>query len=96
MGAAFFYHLTESPLEAALPLLLTKARERPNDGCYRARVDGEYVVSSNSAEAPIDLVSQKGLGFVFERKSSTLLVLQFTFLFLIAVIPSQINHFLRS
>ncbi len=28
MGAAYFYHLTESPLDAALPMLLDKARER--------------------------------------------------------------------
>ncbi len=27
MGAAFFYHLTESPLEATLPMLLGKSRE---------------------------------------------------------------------
>lgn len=27
MGAAFFYHLTDSPLEATLPLLLGKCRE---------------------------------------------------------------------
>ncbi len=27
MGAAFFYHLTESPLEATLPMLLTKSRQ---------------------------------------------------------------------
>lgn len=26
MGAAFFYHLTESPLEATLPMLIGKAR----------------------------------------------------------------------
>lgn len=26
MGAAFFYHLTDSPLEAALPMLIGKAR----------------------------------------------------------------------
>ena len=26
MGAAFFYHLTESPLEATLPMLLSKSR----------------------------------------------------------------------
>ena len=28
MGAAYFYHLTESSLEKALPLLLSKAREQ--------------------------------------------------------------------
>ncbi|WP_420858608.1 DNA polymerase III subunit chi [Marivivens marinus] len=43
MGAAFFYHLTESPLEAALPLLLGKARERgwriELRGTDRARLD---------------------------------------------------------
>jgi len=27
MGAVYFYHLTDSPLEAALPALLTKARQ---------------------------------------------------------------------
>ena len=26
MGAAFFYHLTDSPLEATLPMLISKAR----------------------------------------------------------------------
>ena len=26
MGAAFFYHLTDSPLEATLPMLVSKAR----------------------------------------------------------------------
>ena len=26
MGAAYFYHLTETPLEATLPMLLDKAR----------------------------------------------------------------------
>lgn len=43
MGAAFFYHLTESPLETALPLLLGKARERgwriELRGTDRARLD---------------------------------------------------------
>ena len=27
MGAAYFYHLTETPLEATLPALITRARE---------------------------------------------------------------------
>lgn len=28
MGAAFFYHLTAAPLEATLPMLIAKSRER--------------------------------------------------------------------
>ena len=27
MGAAYFYHLTESPLDVALPMLVGKARD---------------------------------------------------------------------
>ncbi len=46
MGAAFFYHLTESPLEATLPMLIGKARGagwrvlvRGRDAALLARLD---------------------------------------------------------
>lgn len=46
MGAAFFYHLTESPLEATLPMLIGKARGagwrvlvRCSDQALRDRLD---------------------------------------------------------
>jgi len=35
MGAAFFYHLTERPLEATLPMLLGKARQAGWRVCVR-------------------------------------------------------------
>lgn len=37
MGAAFFYHLTDSPLEATLPMLIGKAR----DAGWRVLVRGK-------------------------------------------------------
>ena len=46
MGAVYFYHLTESPLEATLPMLIGKAREagwrvlvRANDPTLCQRLD---------------------------------------------------------
>ncbi len=46
MGAAFFYHLTDSPLEATLPMLVGKARSagwrvlvRGNDPALLTRLD---------------------------------------------------------
>jgi DNA polymerase-3 subunit chi len=46
MGAAFFYHLTDSPLEATLPMLVGKARGagwrvlvRVDDEALRKRLD---------------------------------------------------------
>ena len=46
MGAAFFYHLTDSPLEATLPMLIGKARGagwrvlvRGNDAALLKRLD---------------------------------------------------------
>ena len=46
MGAAFFYHLTDSPLEVTLPMLIGKARGadwrvlvRGNDAAVLARLD---------------------------------------------------------
>ncbi|WP_342075575.1 DNA polymerase III subunit chi [Yoonia sp. SS1-5] len=46
MGAAFFYHLTDSPLEATLPMLIGKARKqgwrvlvRAEDQSLLARLD---------------------------------------------------------
>ncbi|WP_106744143.1 DNA polymerase III subunit chi [Yoonia maritima] len=47
MGAAYFYHLTDSPLETTLPMLIGKAREagwrvlvRTNNDGLTKRLDG--------------------------------------------------------
>ena len=47
MGAAYFYHLTDSPLEATLPMLVSKARGagwrvlvRASDNLLLQRLDG--------------------------------------------------------
>ena len=40
MGAAYFYHLTESPLEATLPMLIGKAREAGWRVLVRTNNDG--------------------------------------------------------
>lgn len=56
MGAAYFYHLTESPLEGALPVLLDKARERGwrievrgTDAARLARLDTALWTSGDPA-----------------------------------------------
>jgi DNA polymerase-3 subunit chi len=56
MGAAYFYHLTRSPLEATLPMLLGKAREA-----------GWRVAVRGTDEARLDWLDQKlwlGEGFL--------------------------------
>ena len=48
MGAAYFYHLTETPLEGTLAMLLTKARQA-----------GWQVVVRGTDEARLDWLDQK-------------------------------------
>ena len=48
MGAAFFYHLTRSPLEATLPLLLTKSLQA-----------GWHVVIRGTSAERLDWLDQK-------------------------------------
>lgn len=40
MSSVFFYHLTESPLETVLPILIGKARQAGWRICVRGRHDG--------------------------------------------------------
>lgn len=59
MGEAFFYHLTDEPLEAALPVLLVKARQkgwivevRGRDAAHLARLDRHLWSGADDAFLP--------------------------------------------
>ncbi len=56
MGAAFFYHLTRSPLEEALPMILTRALDRG----WRVEVRGREAGLMDRLDAQLWLRPEEG------------------------------------
>ena len=56
MGAAFFYHLTRSPLEEALPMILTRALDRG----WRVEVRGREAALMDRLDAQLWLRPEEG------------------------------------